>query len=205
MNESSITCPNCDHHFELSDALRSQIRAQLEGEVKEQQTQREVELKKRDKALKEQQALLEKSQGEVDELVASQLKVKSKELEAHAAKKLEAQYSDQLMELKENLKAKEGSLQKQLEKEGELRKQAAELEKARLAMDEEVEKKLAAQLTEVEAKAGLKMQERFEGRLKDLQEAAAEKDANLKALREQELELRKQQRELAKSPKICGK
>ena len=199
MSESTITCPNCDHQFELSNVLRSEIRTQLESEVKKQQTQREVELTKRDKILKEKQALLEKNQSEVDDLVANQLKQKAKELESLAAKKIEAQYSDQLSELKENLKAKEGSLQKQLEKEGALQKQAADLAKERLAMEEEVAKKLAAQLSEVEAKAAKKIEERFEGQLKDMREAAAEKEANLKALREQELELRKQQRELAKA------
>ena len=54
MNEGSITCPNCDHRFELSDALQSQIREQLEGTLKEEFTQREIELKKRSQTLKEQ-------------------------------------------------------------------------------------------------------------------------------------------------------
>lgn len=199
MKEGSITCPNCDHRFELSDALRTQIREQLEGEVKEQLTQREVELKKRDNALKERQALLEKSQSEVEEVVAARLQEKAKELEALAAKKLGDQYDGQLSELRDSLKAKEATLQKQLEKEGELKKQAADLAKDRLAMEDEVAKKIMEQLKEVEAKAAAKMQERFESQLKELQEAGAEKDANLKALREQEMELRKQQRELAKA------
>lgn len=199
MNEGSITCPNCDHRFELSDALRSQIREQLEGEVKEQLTQREVELKRRDNALKERQALLEKSQSEVEEVVASRLQEKSQELEALAAKKLAAQYDGQLSELRDSLKVKDATLQKQLERESELKKQAAELAKERLAMDDEVAKRITEQLKEVEAKAAAKMQERFENQLKELQESGAEKDASLKALREQEMELRKQQRELAKA------
>lgn len=198
MNEGSITCPNCDHRFELSDALRTQIREQLEGEVKQQLTAREVELKKKTDQLKERQALLEKNQSEIDELVASKLKTKSGELEAAAAKRLEAQYAEQLGELRNSLKSKDETLQKQLQKEGDLRKQAAELEKARAQMEEQIAAKLKEQLAAAEAKAASKVQEKFEAQLKEMQQVAAEKDADLKTLREQELELRKKQRELAK-------
>ena len=166
MNEGSITCPNCDHQFELSDALQSQIREQLEGKLKEEFTQREVELKKRTTALKEQAAQLAKNQESVDDLVASELKKQSAQLEAAAAKKLEARYADQLKELQSSLKEQ----------------------------GEDSKRKLA----EAEIKATAKAKEELQVELKELQESAAEKDASLKALREQELELRKKQRELAK-------
>ncbi|MGJ8725282.1 MAG: DUF2130 domain-containing protein [Roseibacillus sp.] len=166
MNEGSITCPNCDHQFELSDALQSQIREQLEGKLKEEFTQREVDLKKRTTALKEQAAQLAKNQESVDELVASELKKQSAQLEAAAAKKLEARYADQLKELQSSLKEQ----------------------------GEDSKRKLA----EAETKATAKAKEELQVQLKELQESAAEKDASLKALRDQELELRKKQRELAK-------
>ena len=166
MNEGSITCPNCDHQFELSDALQSQIREQLEGKLKEEFTQREVDLKKRTTALKEQAAQLAKNQESVDETVANELKKQSAQLEAAAAKKLEARYADQLKDLQSSLKEQ----------------------------GEDSKRKLA----EAETKATAKAKEELQVQLKELQESAAEKDASLKALREQELELRKKQRELAK-------
>ena len=166
MNEGSITCPNCDHQFELSDALQSQIREQLEGKLKEEFTQREVDLKKRTTALKEQAAQLAKNQESVDEVVATELKKQSAQLEAAASKKLEARYADQLKELQSSLKEQ----------------------------GEDSKRKLA----EAETKATAKAKEELQVQLKELQESAAEKDASLKALREQELDLRKKQRELAK-------
>lgn len=166
MNEGSITCPNCDHQFELSDALQSQIREQLEGKLKEEFTQREVDLKKRSKILKEQSAELAKNQEKVDELVAQGLKKEATKLEAATAKKLEARYADQLNELKNSLKEQ----------------------------NEESKKRIV----EAESKAAAKAKEQLQVQLKELEESAAEKDASLKALREQELDLRKKQRELAK-------
>lgn len=166
MNEGSITCPNCDHRFELSDALQSQIREQLEGTLKEEFTQREIELKKRSQTLKEQAVQLAKNQENVDELVAEQLKKQASALEAATAKKLESRYNDQLKELQANLKEQV----------------------------EESKQKLAT----AEAKAAQKASEQLQVQLKELQDSAAEKDASLKAFREQELLLRKQQRELTK-------
>ena len=166
MNEGSITCPNCDHRFELSDALQNEIREQLEGKLKAQFTQREVELKKKSEALKTQAADLAKNQEKVDELVATELKKQAAKLEASAAQKVEARYGEQLKELRSTLKEQ----------------------------NEESKKKLA----EAETKATTKAKEQVEVQLKELQESAAEKDASLKAFREQELELRKKQRELAK-------
>ncbi len=167
MKEGSITCPNCDHRFELSDALQSEIREQLEGQLKQEFIQREMELKQRSKALKSQAAQLADSQEKVDELVAAKLEKQAQELEAAAAKKLESKYGQRMKEL-------ETSLNEQ---------------------SEESKKRLA----EAEQKAALKASEHFQHQLKELQETAAEKDASLKALREQEVALRKKQRELTKA------
>lgn len=166
MTEGTVTCPNCDHRFELSEALQSEIREQLEGKLKEQFTRREVELKKRSQALKEQADELARNKESIDELVAKELAKQSAELEASAAKKLESKYARQLQELEKSLK-------------------------------EQVEES-KSRLKEAEEKAASRAKEQLEVQLKELQESAAEKDASLKAFREQELELRKKQRELAK-------
>ena len=114
MNEGSITCPNCDHRFELSDALQSEIREQLEGKLKAEFTQRDVELKKKSQALKEQAAELAKNQESVDELVAKELKKQASELEASTTKKIKARYTDQLKELEASLKEQEQESKKKL-------------------------------------------------------------------------------------------
>ena len=72
--------------------------------------------------------------------------------------------------------------------------QLKELQSSLKEQGEDSKRKLA----EAETKATAKAKEELQVQLKELQESAAEKDASLKALREQELELRKKQRELAK-------
>lgn len=143
MNEGSITCPNCDHRFELSDALQSEIREQLEGQLKSEFTQREVDLKKKSAALKEQAAQLAKNQEKVDEVVATELKKQASALEAAAAKKLEARYSEQL-------KAMESSLKEQDE---ESKRKLVEAEKKATAKAKE---QLEVQLKELQESAAEK-------------------------------------------------
>lgn len=143
MNEGTITCPNCDHRFELSDALQSEIREQLEGKLKEEFTQREVDLKQRTKALKAQTAELAKNQENIDELVANKLQKKAAELEAFTAKKLESKYADQL-------KALELSLAEQ-DKAGKLRIAEAESKATAKAKEQ-----LQLQLKELEEAAAEK-------------------------------------------------
>jgi hypothetical protein len=82
------------------------------------------------------------------------------------------------------------------EKTEALKAQADELAKSREAIDEEIESQLKSRLADAEKKAAKKLEDKFTDQLRDLQGAIAEKDEALKTFRDQELELRKEQRKL---------
>jgi hypothetical protein len=82
------------------------------------------------------------------------------------------------------------------EKADALKAQAEELSKSREALDEEIETQLKKRLADAEQKAAKRLEDKFADQVKDLQGAIAEKDEALKTFREQELELRKEQRKL---------
>ncbi|MEN8809117.1 MAG: DUF2130 domain-containing protein, partial [Desulfobacterales bacterium] len=63
-------------------------------------------------------------------------------------------------------------------------------------IDEEIEAKLKERISEVEQKAAKKLEGKYADELKALQSDLDEKDAAIKTFREQELELRKEQRKL---------
>ena len=44
---STLTCPNCGHEFELSDALTGRIREHLKAELRQEAARREAEVKKK--------------------------------------------------------------------------------------------------------------------------------------------------------------
>ncbi|MBT8372419.1 MAG: DUF2130 domain-containing protein [Deltaproteobacteria bacterium] len=82
------------------------------------------------------------------------------------------------------------------EKTEALKVQEAEISKSREAIDDEIETQLKKRLADAEKKAAQKLEGQYADQLKDLQGAIEEKDDALKGFREQELELRKEQRKL---------
>jgi uncharacterized Zn finger protein (UPF0148 family) len=88
MEQGMITCPNCGHEFEMSDALTGRIRKHLEEELSQGVKKREAELKKKIDALKTQEAQIAKSREAIDEEIEARLKERLSEAEKKAAKKL---------------------------------------------------------------------------------------------------------------------
>ena len=74
-----------------------------------------------------------------------------------------------------------------------------DLARQRESLDEQVQAKVKTRLKEAEEKAKQKLQGEYAGQVKDLQEALSQRDADLKTFRAQELELRKQKRELERA------
>src|SRR5210317_249563 len=103
MEQGMITCPNCGQEFEMSEALTGRIRKHLEEELLQDVKKREAEVKKKSKALKDQEAQVAKSREAIDEEIEAKLKERLAEAEKKAAKKLESRFADQLKELQTDL------------------------------------------------------------------------------------------------------
>jgi len=82
------------------------------------------------------------------------------------------------------------------EKSEDLKAQAAQILRSREEIDEEIESRLKQRLADAESKAATKIEEQYADRLKDMQGTIAEKDQAIKNFREQELALRREQRQL---------
>lgn len=105
-----ITCPNCSHELELTDALTGRIREHLRGELLQEVTRREVELKKKNTALKEMETRLSRSREAIDDEIETRLKERLAEAEKKAAQKLEGQYGDQRKELQSSFDEKDAAI-----------------------------------------------------------------------------------------------
>ncbi len=107
---------------------------------------------------------------------------------------LTGQIREQLKgELQQGVLGRETELKKKLD---DFKTEKAALEKERATLEEEIEKKLKLRLAEAEARAAQKVEGRFADRMKDLQETLKEREGSIKTFRENELELRRKQREL---------
>jgi len=77
-----------------------------------------------------------------------------------------------------------------------LEAQEAQISKNREEIEEEIETRMKRRLSKAEKKAARKLEGRYADQLRELKSVIDEKEAALKGFREQELELRKQQRKL---------
>ncbi len=160
MDTGHITCPNCGHEFEISDALTGQIREHLKAELQAEINRREAEAKRK---LEEIAAREEK----LEERVASELKAKLSEAQAKAAKQLEERYVVQMRDLQETLHQRDTDLKHFREQELALRKEKRELEKARQEAELELQRKLDAERERIRSE--VKKQADEQHRLKELE------------------------------------
>lgn len=167
MEPGMISCPNCGHAFELSDALTGRIREHLRGELLQEVARREAELKKRSDSLKELEARVSKSREAIDEEIEARLKERLSEAEKKAAKKLEGQYAGQLKELQSALEEKDASIKTFRDQELELRKRQQKLEEEKESLALEVARRLDEEREKIREEASKKVSE--EHRLKDLE------------------------------------
>ena len=167
MEPGMITCPNCGHEFELSDALTGRIRENLRSEVLQEVARREAELKKKTDSLKELEAEITKSREAIDEEVEAKLKERLSEVEQKTAKKLEGLYADQLTELQSTLEEKDEAIKTFRQQELELRRKQRKLEEDKASMELEVARKLDEEREKIREAALKKISE--DHRLKDLE------------------------------------
>jgi hypothetical protein len=97
------------------------------------------------------------------------------------------------VELLQEVSRREARLNKKITA---LKVQEEQISKSREKMDEEIEARLKERLADAEDKAARKLEQQYAQQLKELQGAVEEKDADIKIFRQQELKLRKQQRQL---------
>ena len=167
MNEGLITCPQCGHEFELSDALTHQIREHLKTELQADVVKREAEAKRKLDEVKVKEEALAKAKDTLNEEVEKQLKQKLADAEAKAAKKVEGKFTDQLKELQEALKEKDDSIKTFRTNEVELRKQKQALEKDKEEFDLKLQRKLDEERASIRKDAEGKALEQHH--LKDLE------------------------------------
>lgn len=167
MDPGVITCPNCGHAFELSDALTGRIREHLRNELLQEVARREAELKKRTDALKDLEAQVSKSREAIDEEIETRLKDRLSEVEKKAAKKLEGQFSSQLKEMQSTLEEKDAALKTFREQELELRKRQRKLEEEKESLALDVARKLDEERETIREEALKRVSE--EHRRKDLE------------------------------------
>ncbi|PZF73240.1 DUF2130 domain-containing protein [Taibaiella soli] len=129
---TTIICPNCQHQFEPSDAMRNEIEKQLRGKVQEWQKKKEDEFK--NKEIQFQQQLQEKDK-ELTRAVEVERQKITTQVEEQLRKSIGSDYENKMRMLEQSATENEEKLKEARKKEldflqkvQELKNKEAELE-----------------------------------------------------------------------------
>jgi len=167
MKQGMITCPNCGHEFELSDALTGKIREHLRAELLQEVSRREARLDEKLAAVRVQERQVAKTRAEIDEQIEARLKKRLADVEKKAAEKIEQHYAHQLKELQGALEEKDADIKSFRQQELELRKKQRQLETAAESLELELARKLDEEREKIRAEVLQNADEKH--RLKDLE------------------------------------
>lgn len=168
-NNSTVKCPNCNHEFQIGNALAQEI----ENDIRSKYLKRYNEDKQKidnEKAQLEKQAELIRQQSEnQDKILAEKLRLAKQQLEQDAIKKAATEMQLQMEMLNKELLEKSAKLKESQAKELELMQKEKAIREKEESFKFELEKQLIERQKEIEDKAKKLEGERFELKIKELE------------------------------------
>lgn len=170
----NIICPNCNHSFEATDALRDEIQKELRNKMVEWQNQKEQDFRLKEASFKQQLELKEKEATATLEIEKKKL---SEIMETSIRKQVSGDYEVQLKLLTEQVETNSEKLkearQKELEflkKEQELlnKEQELEINLQKMLLDER--SKLTETIRQEESDKNKNKENEYQLKLKELEE-----------------------------------
>jgi len=165
---NNIKCPNCGHEFEPNDAIRDQVKKELNSKAEEWKKEKDEEFKKKEAAYAKQ---LSEKDHELAQKLAAEKEAITKKLKDQLQQSIAADYNNQITMLQQSVAENKNKLEESRKKELEF------LQKEQLLKNKEAEMEITIQKKMLEERELLKTQ---------LQKEEQEKN-NLK---EQEFQLR---------------
>ena len=170
MTDPTITCPNCRTEIKLTESLAAPLLESTRQQYEKRISDKEVEVAKREAAIKVQQAAVAQAKDAIDEQVAEKLKAERTVIAAEEAKKAKVllgadldQKTQELTELQEVLKQRDEKLAEAQKAQAELIRKQRELDDAKREMELTIEKRVQNSLATTreqakkEAEDGLKL------------------------------------------------
>jgi hypothetical protein len=160
MSDQTITCPNCKTEIKLTESLAAPLLEATRKEFERKIVQKETDIAKREKAIREAHSDLERVKENIETEVAAKLKIERSRIaeeEGKKAKLLAATDLDQkakeIADLRQVLKDRDVKLSEAQNAQAELIRKQRELDDAKREMDLTIEKRIQASLATVQIKA----------------------------------------------------
>ena len=191
MQEPTIICPKCHTEIKLTESLAAPLVESTRRQYEEKIAQKDADVRKREAAMQERAAALEKAQESIDAQVATKLKTQREAIAIEEAKKARVALADdldkrarELVELQDVLKDRNTKLAAAQTAQADLIRKQRELDDARREMDLTIEKRVQDSLVAVRTKAVQEAED-------SLKLKVAEKEQTIASMSRQIEELRK--------------
>ena len=178
MTDQTIICPNCKYEIKLNEAISAPIVDRLRRQFEADARKQSEDLARRERAIAERAAEIEKAKEDIDARVAAQLKAERGRVAQEEAKKAAETLATEMADLRQQLEERGKRLDEAQRNELDLRRQRRDLEERQRQMQLEVDRKLDEERKQIRDAATKELAEEY--RLKE-----AEKEQQLAAMRRQ--------------------
>jgi hypothetical protein len=190
MAEPTITCPNCRTEIKLTESLAAPLIADARKRYEEELAQKEIEIAKREAAIREQRAEIAKARESISAEVAAKLDEERKCIAAEEAQKARRvlatdleQKVNELAELNGVLKQRDAKLAEAQAAQADLIRKQRELDDAKREIDLTIQKQVQAELSAVRQKAKEEVQDASNLKVREKEEQIASMQRQIEELR----------------------
>lgn len=181
---NTVRCPKCQHDIEVTEALSSQLREQLQRQFEAEARKQEQRIAEREAELARFQQELEQSKVTLEQQLAARLTKERERIAAEALEKARESVGTELLDAQQQLGELKQKLQQTQQAELDLRKQKRELEEQKQSLELEVARKLDEERQKIREAARREADEQAELTL-------AEKDKLIGDMQKQIAELKR--------------
>ncbi len=160
MAEPTVVCPQCKTEIKLTESLAAPLLESVRRDYEQRLTQKDADMAKREKALHEREAVLQKQKESMDEQVAQKMQQEQARIAAEEAKKAKLAVGNELNQkvkeindLQEILKQRDLKLADAQKAQADLIRKQRELDDAKRELELTVEKRVETGLAAAREKA----------------------------------------------------
>jgi hypothetical protein len=188
--DQTITCPNCDHKFPLTDSLAAPLIADVKRQAEAAAAKKDREIAAREDAMRAEKAGLEKQRAALEETVTQKLAAERHRIVSEEAAKAKLRAAADLEEKARALAELQGVLKERDQKladaqkaQAEFEKKTRELEDAKREMALAVQRGITAGLESERAKAKLEAEEALKLRVSEKDQIIASMQNKIEELK----------------------
>lgn len=174
MSQNNISCPECGHNIDISNALKHELELEFKSRLQKEKQKMVEDHMRKENALQDMVKDFEEKKRRENELFQERVAKERKNLETEVKKKVESDYELKLRAQKEELEEKQLKLRALQEKEIENEKLKRDMQELRGSVELDMQKQLNEERTKIqeaaEKQASVKMEMELRERDKKLED-----------------------------------